>query len=82
METWEGLLTFAFFPITVGMAYVAERRLLCYKYMGSSYKAGKVGGTLVRSEKDDIETRGKEKFVDDLDDMGWAEDTRRVHLLE
>merc|ERR1719262_2071069 len=40
--------------------------------MGSSYKAGKVSGTLVRSEKDDIETRGKEKFADDLDDMDPA----------
>ena len=70
VETWEGLLTFAFFPITVGMAYVAERRLLCYKWMGSSSAAGKIPGSLVPSGKDDIETRGKEKFVDDLDDMG------------
>ena len=52
------------------MAYVVERRLLCYKWMGSSSSAGKIPGSLVRSEKDDIETRGKEKFVDDLDDMG------------
>merc|ERR1719201_805616 len=57
VETWEGLLTFAFFPLTVGTAYVAERRLLCYKYTGKTYRAGKSAGTLVQSEKGDIETR-------------------------
>ena len=72
VETWEGLLTFAFFPLTVGTAYIAERRLLCYKYTGKTYRAGKTAGTLVQSEKADIETRGKEKFVDDLDDMDPA----------
>ena len=81
VETWEGLLTFAFFPITVGMAYVAERRLLCYKWMGSSSAAGKIPGSLVPSGKDDIETRGKEKFVDDLDDMGRSRTHERFDSI-
>merc|ERR1711923_158950 len=32
VETWEGLLTFLFFPATVWTAYVADRRLFFYKY--------------------------------------------------
>ena len=41
VEPWEGILTFLFFPATVWTAYVAERRLFCYKYMSKSYRAGK-----------------------------------------
>ena len=40
VEPWEGILTFLFFPATVWTAYVAERRLFCYKYMSKSYRAG------------------------------------------
>merc|ERR1712088_85112 len=38
VESWEGLLTFVFFPLTVWTAWVAERRMLCYKYMSKTYK--------------------------------------------
>ena len=40
---WEGLLTFAFFPLTVGTAYIADRRLLVYKYLSKQYRANKRG---------------------------------------
>merc|ERR1712158_68645 len=63
VEVWEGLLTFIFFPLTVWTAYVADRRLLCYKYMSKTYKAGK-HGMIVQTEKGDIESRATEKFKD------------------
>ncbi len=63
VEVWEALLTFLFFPSTVYMAYVAERRLLCYKYTAKTYRTDK-RGVIVASAKDDIERRGKEKFRD------------------
>merc|ERR1712045_36034 len=55
--------TFIFFPLTVWTAYVADRRLLCYKYMSKTYKAGK-HGMIVQTEKSDIESRATEKFKD------------------
>merc|ERR1719295_2087054 len=53
VEPWEGILTFLFFPATVWTAYVAERRLFCYKYMSKSYRAQR--GVIVQSEKADVE---------------------------
>lgn len=66
VEPWEGILTFLFFPATVWTAYVAERRLFCYKYTSKTFRAGK-HGTIVKTEKADpadIESRAKEKFRD------------------
>ena len=69
VEVWEGLLTFLFFPATVLTAYIAERRLLCYKYMHKSYRMNQ-RGMIVQSEKagTDIESRAQEKFRDFDDD--------------
>lgn len=43
IEIWEGLLTFAFFPLTVGTAYIADRRLFVYKYLSKQYRLNKRG---------------------------------------
>ncbi|XP_041822574.1 sodium/calcium exchanger 1a isoform X2 [Chelmon rostratus] len=66
VEIWEGLLTLFFFPICVGLAYVADRRLLFYKYMYKRYRAGKQKGMIIETEGDpelpskvDIEMDGK-----------------------
>merc|ERR1719381_472839 len=40
VETWEGLLTFLFFPATVYTAFVADRRLLCYKWFSKAEEEG------------------------------------------
>ncbi|QQP54780.1 Uncharacterized protein FKW44_007721 [Caligus rogercresseyi] len=64
VEPWEGLVTFLFFPATVWTAYVADRRLFCYKYMSKSYRMNK-RGMIVQTEKADvvdIEARAQEKF--------------------
>ncbi|XP_078068439.1 sodium/calcium exchanger 1b isoform X3 [Mustelus asterias] len=70
VELWESLLTFVFFPICVAFAWVADRRLLFYKYMYKKYRAGRHRAIIVESEaerpvgatsaaKIDIEMDGK-----------------------
>lgn len=49
VEMWEGFLTFLFFPATVGTAYIAERRMLIYKYIGKNYRMNK-RGVIVQGE--------------------------------
>uniref|UniRef100_H2YTJ6 Calx-beta domain-containing protein n=1 Tax=Ciona savignyi TaxID=51511 RepID=H2YTJ6_CIOSA len=39
VEIWEGVLTFLFFPMLVVLAWIADRRLLVYKYMYKRYRA-------------------------------------------
>ncbi|KAI1240430.1 hypothetical protein IHE44_0008853 [Lamprotornis superbus] len=76
VEVWEGLLTFFFFPICVVFAWIADRRLLFYKYVYKKYRAGKQRGMIIEHEGDrpsskaDIEMDGKvanshvESFLD------------------
>ncbi|XP_041838845.1 sodium/calcium exchanger 1-like [Melanotaenia boesemani] len=66
VEIWEGLLTLFFFPFCVGFAYVADRRLLFYKYVYKRYRPGKRKGMIIETEgepelpsKVDIEMDGK-----------------------
>ncbi|XP_029450201.1 sodium/calcium exchanger 1 isoform X2 [Rhinatrema bivittatum] len=76
VEVWESLLTFFFFPICVVFAWIADRRLLFYKYVYKRYRAGKQRGMIIETEGDrpsskaDIEMDGKvvnshtENFLD------------------
>ncbi|MGH0145232.1 UNVERIFIED_CONTAM: hypothetical protein FKN15_004808 [Acipenser sinensis] len=66
VQVWEGLLTLFFFPICVLFAWVADRRLLFYKYVYKRYRAGKQRGVIIETEGDrplpskvDIEMDGK-----------------------
>ncbi|XP_059838894.1 sodium/calcium exchanger 1-like isoform X2 [Hypanus sabinus] len=64
VELWEGLLTLVFFPVCVMFAWVADRRLLFYKYVYKKYRAGRHRGVIVETEGDrpskaDIEMDGK-----------------------
>ncbi|XP_047349004.1 sodium/calcium exchanger 1 isoform X5 [Vespa velutina] len=52
LEVWEGILTFTFFPATVLTAYVADRRLLIYKYLHKGYRMNK-RGVIVQAEAGD-----------------------------
>nr|XP_046233348.1 sodium/calcium exchanger 1a isoform X4 [Scatophagus argus] len=91
VEIWEGLLTLFFFPICVGLAYVADRRLLFYKYMYKRYRAGKQKGMIIETEgepelpsKVDIEMDGKmlnsngEETAFDCNDLDEEEARREV----
>lgn len=55
----EGLLTFAFFPMTVGTAYIADRRLLIYKYLSKSYRVDKRGIVVGGEGGEDVEMGSK-----------------------
>ncbi|XP_078398754.1 sodium/calcium exchanger 1-like isoform X2 [Cetorhinus maximus] len=50
VELWESLLTFFFFPVCVVFAWVADRRLLFYKYMYKKYRAGRHRAIIVETE--------------------------------
>ncbi|XP_069462963.1 sodium/calcium exchanger 1 isoform X1 [Ambystoma mexicanum] len=76
VEVWESMLTLFFFPICVLFAWVADRRLLFYKYVYKRYRAGKQRGMIIETEGDrpsskaDFEMDGKvvnshtENFID------------------
>lgn len=51
VEVWEALVTLLFFPVCVLLAWIADRRLLFYKYMGKRYRADK-RGIVVETEGD------------------------------
>uniref|UniRef100_A0A8C9R402 Solute carrier family 8 member 2b n=1 Tax=Scleropages formosus TaxID=113540 RepID=A0A8C9R402_SCLFO len=50
VEVWEALVTLLFFPVCVILAWVADRRLLFYKYMYKRYRADKRRGIVVETE--------------------------------
>ncbi|XP_048830562.1 sodium/calcium exchanger 3 isoform X1 [Brienomyrus brachyistius] len=70
VQIWEGLLTLAFFPICVILAWVADRRLLFYKFMHKKYRTDKHRGVIIETEGErskGIEMDGKmvnSHFVD------------------
>ncbi|XP_076870658.1 sodium/calcium exchanger 1a isoform X3 [Brachyhypopomus gauderio] len=83
VEVWEGLLTLFFFPICVLFAWVADRRLLFYKYVSKRYRVGKQRGMIIETEgepevqtKADIEMDGQmicshaEEFLDGAVETG------------
>lgn len=51
IDIWEGLLTFAFFPITVLTAYIADTKIFFGNFLGKTLK----GGKLMSNEKDNGE---------------------------
>ncbi|XP_066464505.1 sodium/calcium exchanger 3 isoform X3 [Eleutherodactylus coqui] len=62
VQVWEGLLTLFFFPICVVLAWVADRRLLFYKYMHKKYRTDKHRGIMIETEAEHpkgIEMDGK-----------------------
>ncbi|XP_041122424.1 sodium/calcium exchanger 3 [Polyodon spathula] len=50
VQIWEGLLTLAFFPICVILAWVADKRLLFYKFMHKKYRTDKGRGVIIETE--------------------------------
>lgn len=88
VEVWEGLLTLFFFPICVVFAWVADRRLLFYKYVYKRYRVGKQRGMIIETEgepelqsKTDVEMDGQMLgFLDGTADTSVEmdeEETRR-----
>lgn len=50
VQVWEGLLTLLFFPVCVGVAYLADRHLSFYRYVSKRYRAGRRRGVIVETE--------------------------------
>ncbi|CAL4060883.1 unnamed protein product [Meganyctiphanes norvegica] len=59
VEFWEAFVTFLFFPVCVILAYIADRRLLFYKYMTKEYRMGK-RGVIIEVEAGDVEMGKKD----------------------
>ncbi|XP_063051305.1 sodium/calcium exchanger 1a [Engraulis encrasicolus] len=95
VEVWEGLLTLLFFPICVLFAWVADRRLLIYKYVHKRYRVGKRKGVIIETEgepdrpaKADMEMDGQQmmlnshadEYLDGLEDREVDEEDVRMEL--
>ncbi|XP_015242487.1 PREDICTED: sodium/calcium exchanger 2-like [Cyprinodon variegatus] len=65
VEVWEALVTLLFFPVCVLLAWIADRRLLFYKYMGKRYRADKRHGIVVETEGDLTPTKGGMEMIMD-----------------
>ncbi|KAM9846208.1 sodium/calcium exchanger 2a isoform 2-T2 [Aulostomus maculatus] len=52
VEVWEAVVTLLYFPVCVILAWIADRRLLFYKYMHKRYRADKRHGIVVEMEGD------------------------------
>lgn len=68
VEVWESLLTFLFFPLTVLTAYIADRRLLIYKYIGKNYRINKHGVMVQTEAEPTFELNGREDHIKSLTD--------------
>ncbi|CAH2314208.1 sodium calcium exchanger 2 isoform X1 [Pelobates cultripes] len=62
VQVWEGLVTLLFFPACVLFAWVADKRLLFYKYVYKRYRADHRRGIIIETEGEfpkSIEMDGK-----------------------
>ena len=80
VDVWEGVVTFLFFPLTVYMAFVADRRLYFFKYLHKKYRTGS-RGVIVQTEKEDHVNMN---HVNEEEAVGTSvkEDTNLNNLLE
>ncbi|KAJ3589734.1 hypothetical protein NHX12_010577 [Muraenolepis orangiensis] len=68
VEVWEAVVTLLYFPVCVVLAWIADRRLLFYKFMHRRYRADKRHGIVVEMEGEaepkDVDLVVDEKFPD------------------
>ncbi|KAJ0173482.1 hypothetical protein K1T71_010631 [Dendrolimus kikuchii] len=83
VEVWEGAVTFLFFPATVMTAYIADRRLLVYKYLKKGYRVNE-RGVIVEAEGDgSVEMALKpagDDFASDDDEGRELEKSRKEYV--
>lgn len=65
VQVWEALVTLLYFPVCVILAWIADRRLLFYKYMGKRYRADKRHGIVVETEGDLTPNKGGMEMIID-----------------
>ncbi|XP_070493895.1 sodium/calcium exchanger Calx isoform X2 [Chironomus tepperi] len=88
VDIWEGFVTFLMFPATVITAYIADRRLLIYKYIGKRYRMNK-RGVMVQTEASE-QTLEMNNHLDDnfkaleenamTEEVKEFEDSRREYI--
>ncbi|XP_078517208.1 sodium/calcium exchanger 2-like [Lissotriton helveticus] len=74
VQVWEGLVTLLFFPVCVVFAWVADKRLLFYKYAYKRYRPDKRRGIVIETEGEfprGIEMDGA--FIADHRDNGFID---------
>lgn len=87
VDVWEGLLTFMFFPATVVTAYIADRRLLIYKYIGKQYRMNKRGVIVQVEAESALEMNNRDEKLNTIDENGGIteevrdfEESRREYI--
>uniref|UniRef100_A0A3P8W984 Solute carrier family 8 member 4a n=1 Tax=Cynoglossus semilaevis TaxID=244447 RepID=A0A3P8W984_CYNSE len=78
VAVWEAVLTFFFFPLCVLQAWIADRRLLFYKYVHKRYRADKTRGIIIESEGDAMFT----KMELEMDGQGVNSNTHHKEVLD
>ncbi|XP_065353883.1 sodium/calcium exchanger Calx isoform X3 [Cloeon dipterum] len=68
VEVWEAFLTFLFFPATVLTAYIADRRLLIYKYLNKNYRMNKRGMIVETEGGGDLEMNNVDGMLKTFDE--------------
>ncbi|KAM4547059.1 sodium/calcium exchanger 2a isoform 2-T2 [Fundulus diaphanus] len=63
VEVWEAIVTLLYFPVCVLLAWIADRRLLFYKYMHKRYRADRRHGIVVEMEGD-LSPKGIDVIMD------------------
>uniref|UniRef100_A0A1Q3FVJ1 Putative ca2+/na+ exchanger ncx1 n=1 Tax=Culex tarsalis TaxID=7177 RepID=A0A1Q3FVJ1_CULTA len=87
VDVWEGFLTFLFFPATVMTAYIADRRLLIYKYIGKQYRMNKRGVIVQAEAESALEMNNRDEKLNTIDENGGVteevrdfEESRREYI--
>ncbi|XP_072231558.1 sodium/calcium exchanger 2a [Leuresthes tenuis] len=63
VEVWEAIVTLLYFPVCVILAWIADRRMLFYKYIHKRYRADKRHGIVVEMEGD-LSPKGIDVIMD------------------
>uniref|UniRef100_W5M1R3 Solute carrier family 8 member 4a n=1 Tax=Lepisosteus oculatus TaxID=7918 RepID=W5M1R3_LEPOC len=82
VEVWEAVLTFLFFPLCVVQAWIADRRLLFYKYVQKRYRADKHRGIIIETEGDGAGGGGGPFTKMDLEMDGRAVNSHHKEALD
>ncbi|XP_035894725.1 sodium/calcium exchanger 3 isoform X1 [Anopheles stephensi] len=87
VDMWEGFLTFLFFPATVITAYVADRRLLVYKYISKQYRMNRRGVIVQVEAESAMEMNNRDDKLNTIDENGGIseevrdfEESRREYI--
>lgn len=86
VDVWEAVLTFLFFPGTVLTAYIAERRLLFYKYLSKEYRLNKRGILVQKEEAVQLQMNGHGRLgslvtsADLFEEEKQIEDARKEYM--